>query len=77
MAFILTNHARDRMKQRSVTVSDISYTLRNYELTLPGDSDGLAVLKTFPDGRILKVWIVENSMACDPLTIKSVAWKGV
>jgi hypothetical protein len=64
------------MLQRSVTVQEISTTLRNFDLTYPGDNDGLTVLKLFPDGRMLKVWIAESSLDQDPLTIKSVAWEG-
>jgi len=76
LAFTITKHARDRMKQRAVTVEEISFTLRNFDLTYPGNDNGLAVLKLFPDGRILKVWIAESSLHIDPLTIKSVAWEG-
>ena len=63
------------MRQRAVTAEDISLTLRDFDMTYPGDSDGLTVLKLFPSGRILKVWIAESSLDLDPLTIKSVAWK--
>lgn len=68
------NHPKDRMRERNVTDADIQYCLKNYNYSVTSRKT-YELQATFPDGRVLKTWILTPPPPTDGVIIKSVAWK--
>ena len=63
-----------RMLERGVTISDIEFVLENYTTSFTSGYDSTELRSMFPDGRVLKVWILGSIPLVEPVIIKSVAW---
>lgn len=86
MNFYLSAHARDRMRERGVTIADIRAVIDQPDLTDPTPKRSLRLQRTLPSGRTLKVWLaasedtqglwVQSLDSRGRVIVKSVAWKG-
>jgi len=70
-----TAHARQQMQRRRVSEERVRATLRDPDITQPGDDGARTFVKRFDEG-VLKVWAyrpidVEN----DEIVVKSTAWR--
>lgn len=50
-----TNHARDRMKERTISKQEVKICLENYQLSYPDDNDKMN-LHIFPLAGALGSW---------------------
>lgn len=73
MHYLLTNHARQRMSERSISISEVEFTLSNFFLSIPGDGGGTGLYALMPEGDVVIVWVANPLPLQEPLTIKSVA----
>jgi hypothetical protein len=62
------------MAERQVTVQDIQYVLDAPDVTMD-TSQGVLWQRRFPDGRELKVWLVDVELLRLRAVVKSVAWR--
>ena len=76
MRLILRGHPVKRMAERGVTEEQIRATLLSPDTTMPGDNGGRCYQRRFPDGRTLKVWLVQPMSSTDTsVIVKSAAWR--
>lgn len=62
------------MEERGVTLDEIEYVLRNYELSQPGRPSGTRYVGTVPSGRKLSVCVTLDSNLSAKVIVKSVFW---
>jgi hypothetical protein len=74
MKLVIKGHALDRLKLRNISEEDIEYVLRNQLLTFPGENEATAVQGAFPNGNVLRVWVLGSIPLVEPFVIKSAAW---
>ncbi len=73
--YIWTAHALRQMKRRRITSEQVLTALNAPELPEVSRTTGsLCHRHTYPDGRILKVWVSPGTRG--PRSIKSTAWEG-
>lgn len=77
MRFRLTQHARRRMQQRSVTEDQVRATLLSPDLTYEDTPQGSRAFHKDLGHGVLKVWVVWPPNSDDNWIVKSTAWKGV
>ncbi len=53
--YILTNHAKQRMRARGVSEEEVDMTLNNPEYSSPGKQGEKNHIKTFPSGKKIRV----------------------
>lgn len=75
MKIILTEHAKQRMAQRGITVDDLFAVLLNPRISLPGRPSGTCYVGEGANGASLQVCIVGQIQPGQPVTIKSAYWK--
>ncbi len=75
MKIVLTEHASMRMTERDITIEDIKYVLKNHDFSIPSKKGGTELWRHFPDGRELKVWIVQQLPLPKRVIIKSAGWR--
>jgi hypothetical protein len=73
--FVLSAHALDRMQMRKISHDDIMYVIEKHDFSSPGHNGDTMLVRKFPDGRELKVWIVGPLPLSERVIIKSVAWR--
>jgi hypothetical protein len=56
---IYTDHARDQMKDRSISEEEVEFVLNEPEVSRPGDHDCI-VLTAHPNGRYIKIVVPEK-----------------
>ena len=64
------------MAQRGVTEAQVERVLASPSVTMATPKNSIRYEGTFPDGRTLKVWVVDNDDQTARKVVKSVAWKG-
>lgn len=72
MDYVLSRHAKMRMKERRVTIGELEYTLRNYRMTYPSQLGGTTLVAFFENFQKLKVWIANVAPIQEPFFVKSV-----
>jgi hypothetical protein len=56
-----TNHARKRMRQRSITEAEIEYCLNNYDVSHADKKGNPIYRSTTPNGRSIKVVVAKDN----------------
>lgn len=69
------DHARKRMRQRSVSEADVEHALKNYVQRTKTPKNSIMYQGPGTDGRTLKVWVFPDRRPDADKTVKSVAWK--
>ena len=72
MQFFRTSHALRRMQERGISEIDVIDTLRNFEISEPGNNGGRALYGKVVDGSRVIVWIAGNITAGEVVIVKSV-----
>jgi len=75
MVLIFTHHVQMRMQQRGISEEDIVFALEHHDFAAPGAGGGTLIMRRFPDGRELKVWISGTLPIRNRVIIKSAAWR--
>ena len=69
-----TFHAQERMLERKVTEEQIEFALKYYATSFSTANGGTELRCLFPNGSLLKVWIVGGIPMGQSVIIKSTAW---
>jgi hypothetical protein len=72
MDYMLSRHAKVRMSERSVTIEEVEYTLRNFLMTYPSLLGGTTLVAYFENYQRLKVWVANVVPLQEPFFVKSV-----
>lgn len=72
MIFILTHHAKIRMREREVSEDEVADTLSNFHTSRPGSDGSTGLYAIARDESTLVVWIVGGIPLREPVVIKSV-----
>lgn len=72
----ITNHARQRMRQRGVAIADVEDVLRKPDSARYDPNEGSYRLERALSGGTLKVWVVAPWPPMGTIVVKSTAWRG-
>jgi hypothetical protein len=61
------------LAERSISISEVEFTLSNFFLSIPGDNGGTGLYALMPEGDVVIVWLANPQPLREPLIIKSVA----
>lgn len=75
MPVVYTHHARQRMNERGVSVTQVEAVLADPTRQIYDTQKNSVRLERDFGGRILKVWVVEPWPATSEIVIKTTAWK--
>lgn len=60
--YVLTSHAKDRMKDRKISEEEVEMVLKNPEITHPGPRGDVNAIKTIKGRRIKVAYIPERKI---------------
>ena len=72
MEYVITDHARAKMRLRGVTEEEVAYVIHNYSTTYPADNSGTTLFGVLADGSTVRLWVAGGLPLQEPVIIKSV-----
>ena len=72
MEYVITDHARAKMRLRGVTEEEVVYVIHNYSTTYPADNSGTTLFGVLADGSSVRLWVAGGLPLQEPVIIKSV-----